>query len=131
MSSGAELPGIEPSGAINVADGTPRPGVPVSSGAAPTVPSGLYRANLWKAAVAVARRLPHFLLCRLSGHAGKLYWLFCPSRRRVVFKNVLPALYGDVHAARITTRELFQQFGIKLADLWRYESGLSIYNLFH
>jgi KDO2-lipid IV(A) lauroyltransferase len=43
----------------------------------------------------------------------------------------LPALYGDARAARITTRELFQQFGIKLADLWRYESGLSIYNLFH
>src|SRR3954469_22618787 len=131
MSSGAQLPGIEPTGAINVADGTPPIAARASSTGEPTVPSGLYRANLWKVAVAVARRLPHFLLCRLSGHAGKLYWLFCPSRRRVVFKNVLPALYGDARAARITTRELFQQFGIKLADLWRYESGLSIYNLFH
>jgi len=34
-------------------------------------------------------------------------------------------------AARITTRELFPQFALKLADLWRYEAGLSIYNLFH
>ncbi len=38
---------------------------------------------------------------------------------------------GDRLAARIATRELFQQFALKLADLWRYESGLSIYNLFH
>jgi KDO2-lipid IV(A) lauroyltransferase len=30
----------------------------------------------------------------------------------------------------VATRELFQQFALKLADLWRYESGLSIYNLF-
>jgi KDO2-lipid IV(A) lauroyltransferase len=75
--------------------------------------------------------MPHFLLCRLAGHASKLYWLFCPNRRRVVFENLLPAVHGDTRAAKITTRELFQQFAIKLADLWRYESGLSIYNLFY
>jgi lauroyl/myristoyl acyltransferase len=94
-------------------------------------PSSLYRANLWKCATAVARRTPHYLLCRLSAHLAKLYWLSCPNRRRIVFENLLPAVHGDVRAARITTRELFQQFAIKLADLWRYESGLSIYNLFH
>ena len=74
--------------------------------------------------------MPHFLLCRLAGHFAKFYWLTCPARRQIVFENVLPALNHDVCAARITTRELFQQFAIKLADLWRYESGLSIYNLF-
>jgi lauroyl/myristoyl acyltransferase len=46
-------------------------------------------------------------------------------------RNLLPALNDDARSARIATRELFKQFGIKLADLWRYESGLSIYNLFH
>jgi KDO2-lipid IV(A) lauroyltransferase len=75
--------------------------------------------------------MPHFFLCRLAGHAAKLYWLSCPQRRQVVFENLLPAVHGDRRAAAITTRELFQQFAIKLADLWRYESGLSIYNLFH
>jgi len=98
---------------------------------APSAPSALYRAGLWRGAVAVARRMPHFLLCRLAGHVAKVYWLSCPSRRRVVFENLLPAVHGDVRAAKITTRELFQQFAIKLADLWRYESGLSIYNLFY
>jgi lauroyl/myristoyl acyltransferase len=93
-------------------------------------PSSLYRASLWKGATAIARRMPHFLLCRLAGHFAKVYWLSCPTRRRIVFENLSPALHGDFRAARITTRELFQQFAIKLADLWRYESGLSIYNLF-
>jgi lauroyl/myristoyl acyltransferase len=94
-------------------------------------PSSLYRENLWRYATAISRRTPHYLLCRLAGHVAKVYWLSCANRRQVVFENVLPAVHGDVRAARITTRELFQQFAIKLADLWRYESGLSIYNLFH
>ena len=81
--------------------------------------------------VKLARRLPHFVLGQLASHAAKAYWLTCPNRRRVVFENVLPAVHGDRQSARITTRELFQQFALKLADLWRYESGLSIYNLFH
>lgn len=94
-------------------------------------PSSLYRAECWQIGVKLARRLPHFLLGHLASNAAKLYWLSCPERRRVVFENVLPAVHGDVQTARITTRELFQQFALKLADLWRYESGLSIYNLFH
>lgn len=48
-----------------------------------------------------------------------------------MYENLLPAVHGDEQTARITARELFQQFALKLADLWRYESGLSIYNLFH
>src|SRR5882762_2176486 len=104
---------------------------PDSGGPQITGPSSLYGARLWRLGITVARRMPHFLLCRLAGHAAKLYWLSCPARRHVVFENLLPAVRGDKRSARITTRELFQQFGIKLADLWRYESGLSIYNLFH
>src|SRR5207249_11597685 len=62
-------------------------------------PSSLYRAGLWRMAVAVARRVPHFLLCHLAGHVAKAYWLSCPARRRVVFENVLPAVHGDERAA--------------------------------
>ena len=94
-------------------------------------PSSLYRAEFWRFGVALARRLPHFLLGRLASHCAKAYWLCCPGRRRVVLENLLPALNGDRQAAAITARELFQQFAFKLADLWRYESGLSIYDLFH
>ena len=94
-------------------------------------PSALYRAECWQIGVKLARRLPHFVLGRLASHLAKVYWLTCPARRRVVIENVLPAVHGDRATASITTRELFQQFALKLADLWRYESGLSIYNLFH
>ena len=93
-------------------------------------PSWLYRAECWQIGVKLARRLPHFVLGRLASSLAKVYWLTCPSRRRVVTENVLPAVHGDRATASITTRELFQQFALKLADLWRYESGLSIYNLF-
>jgi len=93
-------------------------------------PSALYRAEFWRIAVFLSRHMPHFVFGRLASHLARLYWLSCPRRRRVVFENLLPALNGDRQAARITTRELFQQFALKLADLWRYEGGLSIYNLF-
>jgi len=92
--------------------------------------SALYRAELWRVAVFMARRLPHFVLGQVAGNAAKAYWLSCPGRRRVVFENLLPAVHGDRLAARLATRELFQQFALKLADLWRYESGLPIDHLF-
>src|ERR1044071_464095 len=97
----------------------------------PDKPSALYRAELWRIAVFLSRRLPDFVFGRIASHLAQLYWLSCPRRRRVVFENLLPAVNGDRLAARITTRELFPQFALKLADLWRYEAGLSIYNLFH
>ncbi|HXJ56161.1 MAG TPA: lysophospholipid acyltransferase family protein [Verrucomicrobiae bacterium] len=97
----------------------------------PPGPSTLYRAEFWRLGVQLARRMPHGLLSHLTRQAAKAYWLACASRRRVVFQNVLPALHGDQQAAAITTRELFQQFALKLTDLWRYESGLAIYDLFH
>jgi hypothetical protein len=86
-----------------------------------TGPSFLYRAGYWRAGVFMSRRIPHFLFGTLASHFAKIYWLASSARRRVVFENVLPALNGDRMAARITTRELFQQFALKLADLWRYE----------
>lgn len=98
---------------------------------APPGPSKLYRVAPWRGAIFMARRLPHFVLGRLAVHGAQAYWLTCPQRRRVVFENLLPVVNGDRLAARIATRELFAQFGLKLADLWRYESGLSIYNLFN
>lgn len=93
-------------------------------------PSSLYCAELWRVGVSISRHLPHFVLGRLTVHLAQAYWLCAPARRRIVYENVLPALNGDQRAARIVTRELFGQFALKLADLWRYESGLSIYNLF-
>src|SRR5437899_8247150 len=84
----------------------------------PDQPSALYRAELWRIGVFMARRLPHFVLGKTARNLAKLYWLSCPRRRRVVFENLLPAVKGDRLAARLATRELFQQFALKLADLW-------------
>jgi lauroyl/myristoyl acyltransferase len=97
----------------------------------PANPSSLYKARFWQLGVNIARHTPHFLLGRLASHLVQGYGWANPGRRRIVFENLLPALHGDRQSAKVTTRELFSQFGLKLADLWRYESGLSIYNLFH
>ncbi|MCI0747456.1 MAG: lysophospholipid acyltransferase family protein [Verrucomicrobia subdivision 3 bacterium] len=114
------------------AEGVSAGETPSSKGARerPKGPSSLYRLDVWRAAVFLARRLPHFVLGRLAVQGAQGYWLVSRARRRVVYENVLPVVRGDRLAARIATRELFAQFGLKLADLWRYESGLSIYNLF-
>ena len=45
-------------------------------------------------------------------------------------ENLLPALNGNRQEAEATTRRLFQQFALKLADLWRYESGAAVEDLF-
>lgn len=103
---------------------------PLPARSAPSGPSSLYRVGPWRAAVFMARRLPHFLFGRLAVHGAQAYGLACPKRRRVVCENLLPVVNNDRLAARVATRELFAQFGLKLADLWRYESGLSVYNLF-
>jgi KDO2-lipid IV(A) lauroyltransferase len=90
-----------------------------------------YRASLWSCAIFIARRLPAFVLEHLTVRVCLLFWLLGHTRRRVVQGNLRPAIHQDRAAARIATRELYEQLGYKLADLWRYEGGLSIYNLFH
>lgn len=59
-----------------------------------------------------------------------VYWLFARHRRKVVIENLLPALGDDTAAAEKVARAMFQQFGLKLVDLWRYEAGLPIDGLF-
>jgi len=39
------------------------------------------------------------VLGRLASNAAKLYWLACPSRRRVVFENLLPAVTATADRA--------------------------------
>lgn len=89
-------------------------------------PSSLYRAWPWNACVRLSRILPERLLVAMAKSLTAAYRLACPARAEVVFNNLLPACAGDRAAARAATRELFQNFAVKLADLWRYESGRSI-----
>ena len=94
-----------------------------------TGPSSLYRAAPWNACVRLARVLPQPALVTLAKGLAAVYRLACPARAKVVFNNLLPVFNGDRAAARSAARELFQNFAVKLADLWRYESGRPVDSL--
>jgi KDO2-lipid IV(A) lauroyltransferase len=48
----------------------------------------------------------------------------------VVIENLIPVLHGSREAAEQLATKLFQQFAGKLVDLWRFEAGLPMDNLF-
>lgn len=86
-------------------------------------PSALYRSGSWQAALAAAKILPPSVLQTLARALCLAYWACSARRRQVVEANLLPVLGFDAEAARRTARSLFAQFGLKLADLWRFETG--------
>ena len=88
--------------------------------------STLYRAELWRAGLVAARVLPRPVLQRIAVTLSSAYRARNATRREVVTQNLLPPLAFDRVAAEKTCRELFRQFGLKLADLWRYEAGCAI-----
>jgi len=88
--------------------------------------SALYRAELWRAGLAAARVLPRPLLQRVAVTLAELYRARNEARREVVTQNLLPPLAFNRAAAEKTCRELYGQFGLKLADLWRYEAGCAM-----
>src|SRR2546423_1352665 len=90
-------------------------------------PSSLYRSGFWK--LGLARLFPAQMLARVSRLAANAYWYLARSRRQVVIGNLQPAL-NDRAAAKRTARALFVEFALKLIDLWRYEAGLPISELF-
>ena len=89
-------------------------------------PSSFYRSQFWQLGLMLVRWVPPWLCQAVSRFLVRLYWMLAPNRRKVVVQNLLPALGNDVVAAQKTARALFEQFAIKLVDLWRYEAGLSI-----
>lgn len=89
-------------------------------------PSSLYSAKLWSAGLFFARVLPPTISQALARAAAGLYCQFASHRREVVIQNLLPVLDGDHAAARRATRRLFQEFVLKLVDLWRYEAGIDV-----
>ncbi len=93
-------------------------------------PSAFYRGGFWKLGVAMAGALPSSWCDGIACMLGSLYWRFGSRRREVVVQNLLPVLAGDRPTAERMTRNLFRQFGRKLADLWRYEAGLPVENMF-
>ncbi|MEY2429861.1 MAG: Kdo2-lipid lauroyltransferase/acyltransferase, partial [Verrucomicrobiota bacterium] len=96
----------------------------------PSTPSFLYRAGFWRVGLLFVRIFPARFCGFLSCVLMRIYRLLAPHRFRIVVKNLLPPLNGDQAKAESTARELFHNFGIKLIDLWRYEAGLPMEDLF-
>lgn len=85
--------------------------------------SALYRSELWRAGLTAARMLPRPALQKIAASLALTYCARNKTRREIVLQNLLPPLAFDRAAAEQTCRELYRQFGLKLADLWRYEAG--------
>jgi KDO2-lipid IV(A) lauroyltransferase len=93
-------------------------------------PSRLYRAGLWQAGLATACRLSPAASARLSQSLAKAYWSVARARREAVIQNLLPPLDGDRTEAEKIGQRLFQNFGLKLVDLFRYETGQRVDTMF-
>jgi lauroyl/myristoyl acyltransferase len=85
---------------------------------------------MWRFGLSAARLLPSALLESAARILSIAYWASVANRRHVVEQNMLPAVLNDAPAARSKARALFSNFGLKLADLWRYEAGLPLDKLF-
>ena len=89
-------------------------------------PSAIYGRRAWNAGLVVARHLPLPLARGTARMGTALYHAIHTRRRRVVFENLLPVFNDDTAQARTATRQLFLNFGAKVADLLRYEAGHSV-----
>ena len=89
-------------------------------------PSSLYSANFWNLGLIVVRRLPRALTTTLARILATVYWHLASHRREVVIENFLPVVNGDRPAALAAARKMFTEFALKLADLWRFESGADV-----
>lgn len=94
--------------------------------APPSNPSSLYSARLWSAGLMLARLLPRAVTETLARISAALYWRLAKHRRELIVANILPVVGGDRTAAEKSARDLWQQFALKLSDLWRFESGEAI-----
>src|SRR2546421_639985 len=95
----------------------------------PSAPSSLYRAHFWRLGLGLVRTLPRGVCVALARTFVQAYWCLARKRREVVIQNLQPALLGR-DAAQAQAKALFQRFAVKLVDLWRYEAGLPVDDLF-
>jgi KDO2-lipid IV(A) lauroyltransferase len=89
----------------------------------------LYGAALWRLGVGLARVLPERALKNIGAALGSAYARACPRRRETVMQNLRPVLNGASEAEQAAAR-LFQEFAGKLVDLWRFEAGIAVTEMF-
>jgi predicted RND superfamily exporter protein len=90
-----------------------------------SAPSVFYRAWLWKFGLVCVRILPDFMLKAICVSVAEIYYRLRSQRREIVIRNLVPVV-GDRRMAERKAHELFHQFAVKLAELWRFESGVSM-----
>ncbi|HZV35525.1 MAG TPA: MMPL family transporter [Verrucomicrobiae bacterium] len=93
-------------------------------------PSSLYCSGFWHLGLWLARNLSPKMSARISRLLAALYWRFAGHRREIIVENFMPAFNGERKPAEQTGRKMLEQFALKVADLWRYESGLPVDHLF-
>jgi lauroyl/myristoyl acyltransferase len=93
-------------------------------------PSSFYGPKFWELGLKAVRHAPPAACRRIVGLLAHAYWLWHRQRREVVIRNLVPAFDGDRAQAVKASRELFRNFAEKLVDLWRYENGQPMSDLF-
>ena len=82
-----------------------------------------YQEWSWKLGLFTARILPVALFNGICLGVAEIYLRLNRARREVVVQNLLQALEGDRPAAERKARQVFREMALKIADLWRFESG--------
>ena len=103
---------------------------PSNAGPRTSTPSALYRSELWRLGIWTVRLLPYAVCVWLARIGVRIYVALARHRLEIVKANLLVPLKGDVGTADKRAKQLFQQFALKLLDLWRYEAGLQLDNAF-
>ena len=133
MVAGAEEVNLEPSTSTLGTRTPPDAAVGVPSSQPRVLPQGpslFYGAALWRAGLLFARLLPEGVLKSIAAALVLLYARVFPGRRETVVQNLLPAVGGHRARAEAVTAKLFRQFSGKVVDLWRFEAGLPMDDLF-
>ena len=102
----------------------------LATGANVSRPSQFYQARFWRLGLWLARGLPNRVCSGLVKIAAAIYWRLARHRREIVIQNLLPVFENHAETAARAARHLFTEFALKLADLWRYESGVTTANWF-
>lgn len=89
-----------------------------------------YRSTIWRLGMGLSRLSPAGCE-RFAQSIAACYWHLFARRRLAVINNLLPVFGGDVQKASLCGRQLISEFSRKLVDLWRYESGQPMGDLFH
>jgi len=92
----------------------------------PSLPSSFYRVGLWRFGFKIVRVLPAGLFRGFFVAVAEIHFRLQRRRREIVIENLLPVLAGNRSAAGKTARRLYRNFAVKLADLWRLESGVPV-----